>query len=737
MGFLKRFLSLGSRKGKKRRNQLTSASTPGLNDVQQPTRNDRRKEEREQEDAARRLLRSSSAHFTVVSEIDYSSLPPLPHPINSLTPTPTGASTYSLTPTASPSRSTVQSRGRTYTVKVLGREVHTRSTTSESKQQLVTPSRDSSGSRTNEYPAITPHDEKRIHRLRQDPSVASLLDMYDTHGQLDSAVFSNSPDKRQSTSTSEKRLSRSEKRASRVEKRLSRQQCQAEEVDDVGRAQIQRSGSTLRQLLGSPEPEHGDHERTSSNEGDISWAERFLGERASDNDSSPSDVESPLIETPKDAAYRLPADLIKEAGNATHADINMTISTEANSTMNASAFNSLEVEYSQTSDDVKAELGLPVRPSTPATPARPASEVFGFLLERRKSKSSAATLLHSTQEPEERALPPLPTGSSAWTATTVYNNALAVPEQPSPTHSQANTSMSTDAPSSAGSILDDPPTRAMIVTQARAPTPVLLQQAQRAVEVRQSRIPRGPRAQSSHSRSRSSVSIIASNVDTHSTGTSTSTTQSFATAQSFNSMQPPPTPATEPKTFIDEFKTPVKGSTRIPTGPRDALRSGAGNAMTPRAPEQSKMPFGLSQSQGHPKTPKAAIGLGLGHGQPLDRDAYTPVPARRGNRERRIASAASARSVDSTQSKRSRIPRKSKENALDFASVAPAEKLRSENARPRTPDAATLFAGAIDADRSAELSPVTQRMMADLRERRKPVRATGQMAEFVSAAPRE
>ena len=77
MGFIKRFLSLGSRKGKKQRNQLTSASTPGLNDFPPTSRNDRRKEEREQEDAARRLLRSSSAHFTVVSEVDYSTLPPI------------------------------------------------------------------------------------------------------------------------------------------------------------------------------------------------------------------------------------------------------------------------------------------------------------------------------------------------------------------------------------------------------------------------------------------------------------------------------------------------------------------------------------------------------------------------------------------------------------------------------------------------------------------------------------
>ena len=127
---------------------------------------------------------------------------------------PTGASVYSLTPSGSPSRSTVQSRGRTYSVKILGREVHTRSTTVDSNAR--TPARSSTGSLIDPVPAITPHDEKRILRLRQDPSVASLLDMYDTHGQLDADAFTSSPVKRSNTSppVMEKRMSRQEKRLS-------------------------------------------------------------------------------------------------------------------------------------------------------------------------------------------------------------------------------------------------------------------------------------------------------------------------------------------------------------------------------------------------------------------------------------------------------------------------------------------------------------------------------------------
>lgn len=92
------------------------------------------------------------------------------------------------------------------------------------------------------YAPITPRDQNRLHRLRQDPSVASLLNLYDEHGQLDSNVFSNTP---------------SPTRPSLE-----------------GRPQTHRSGSTLRQLMGNPASDPVPN--TSTNEGDISWAERFL-----------------------------------------------------------------------------------------------------------------------------------------------------------------------------------------------------------------------------------------------------------------------------------------------------------------------------------------------------------------------------------------------------------------------------------------------------------------------------
>jgi hypothetical protein len=79
--------------------------------------------------------------------------------------------------------------------------------------------------------------------LRSDPSVASLLQLYDDHGRLPENLFSNSPPKKPSAEMKQ------------------------------GRAQTRRSGSTLRQLLGAKEKSDSNADLTES---DISWAERFL-----------------------------------------------------------------------------------------------------------------------------------------------------------------------------------------------------------------------------------------------------------------------------------------------------------------------------------------------------------------------------------------------------------------------------------------------------------------------------
>jgi hypothetical protein len=155
------------------------------------------------------------------------------HPIQHVLPTAT-ASTSCL-----PS---VSQRG-TYTVKIHPRTVHSRTEfPNANPDESITPKRfhhDSPRRRSKSVP-ITPRDKSRLCGLRQDPSVVSLLNLYDEHGCLNSTAFSNSPP----SPYHEKR------------------------------AQIRRGGSTLRQLLGdSSAPQVKNY---GALEGDISWAERHL-----------------------------------------------------------------------------------------------------------------------------------------------------------------------------------------------------------------------------------------------------------------------------------------------------------------------------------------------------------------------------------------------------------------------------------------------------------------------------
>jgi hypothetical protein len=145
---------------------------------------------------------------------------------------------------APPSRSASVQTRRTYTVTIRDRKVEALTEFPNANPSLDTPTRpphrrdDRSGEMSTQEP-VTPKDQNCLLMLRRDPSVASLLDIYDNKGRLDGNAFSNTP------SASEK---------------------------EVGRAQLKRGGSTLRQLLGNPES----RSCTGSAEGDISWAEGFL-----------------------------------------------------------------------------------------------------------------------------------------------------------------------------------------------------------------------------------------------------------------------------------------------------------------------------------------------------------------------------------------------------------------------------------------------------------------------------
>ncbi|KAI0369219.1 hypothetical protein BV20DRAFT_418421 [Pilatotrama ljubarskyi] len=92
---------------------------------------------------------------------------------------------------------------------------------------------------------FTPKDNSRIYALRQDPSVVSLLNMYDDRGCLDVHAFASTPPTPAPICT-----------------------------EFEGRQARPRTGSTLRQLLGEPQPAF--MTKTYTTEGDISWAERFL-----------------------------------------------------------------------------------------------------------------------------------------------------------------------------------------------------------------------------------------------------------------------------------------------------------------------------------------------------------------------------------------------------------------------------------------------------------------------------
>lgn len=177
-----------------------------------------------------------------------------------------GCSVVDVCPTPEPQREPMPPPRATYVVKVYERTVISRTEFPNAIPNLITPAKghprsvplptddlnvshdESVGPSTNKRPTITPRDQNRLMRLRQDPSVVSLLNMYDSNGQLDNKVFSNTPARDDPTDEAQ--------------------------IYAVGRPQHQRRGSTLRQLMGGSGPE--EQPNSSRSEGEISWAERLL-----------------------------------------------------------------------------------------------------------------------------------------------------------------------------------------------------------------------------------------------------------------------------------------------------------------------------------------------------------------------------------------------------------------------------------------------------------------------------
>ncbi|KAI0765656.1 hypothetical protein BD413DRAFT_481915 [Trametes elegans] len=263
MGFLKRFLSLGSSKSKKNKKKQNAVHSKDV-DAEGRMITQAKRDRQDPDTSANRLLRSCSTKFSVVSEVDYSSLPPPPLPFSGTPSTP------SLSP--SPSMLTIATtpgvqRSGTYVVKVHGRTTHSRTEfpranppPSPTKRPVATEPEtpqqerhDDEHDLDEDHPHqprlrevnFTPKDNSRIYALRQDPSVVSLLNMYDDNGCLDVHAFASASPTVAPTS-----------------------------AEGDGHQPRQRTGSTLRQLLGEPQPVFMTN--THISEGDISWAERFL-----------------------------------------------------------------------------------------------------------------------------------------------------------------------------------------------------------------------------------------------------------------------------------------------------------------------------------------------------------------------------------------------------------------------------------------------------------------------------
>ncbi|KAG6897429.1 hypothetical protein C0992_001590 [Termitomyces sp. T32_za158] len=328
MGFLRRIFSLGSKKSKKQNPQSAHNVNAKL----------RALEEEEHEAAIGRLLRSSSTRYTVVSEVEYSSLPPLPHPINDLLQAPDANPVRTRgESTASIASSTISRRG-TYNVTVHKRQQHTPS----GSQKAHSGFNDDTPVNNRVSEELQPKEvSSHLLELRSHPSVASLLSMYDDHGRIPDEAFSNSlpsPEKRE-------------------------------------RPQNRRNGSTLRELLGEPA---GMSSRTGngadSMEGDISWAERFLGEGDSGS-SATSSVDLPTPPTPNSNLNN---------------DLSFAADYDFSNAYENPDISSMEVELSLADSIISADIETmdePYKHCDPTTPQR-ASQVFQFLTERRRSTYS-------------------------------------------------------------------------------------------------------------------------------------------------------------------------------------------------------------------------------------------------------------------------------------------------------------------------------------------------------------
>lgn len=288
------------------------------------------------------------------------------HPINTVVKNPTTPPTRSLS-TGTKSSYTVTIHGRTHHKHT---EFPNANSTFLDVPHLKVSSRDASDSSTVSHSIdpvkvpITPKDKNRLSRLRQDPSVASLLSMYDDHGRLDDHAFSNTPVK-------------------------------SSRLQSDRQSQKSKRFSTLRELLGPTDGGDG--------LGDISWADGHLAyvyifqgrslrphlhfnSGCDHSVTSISSTSSLGLETPTDALFNTDA-FIAVASSPKIADQSADVSAvDSDMTAQYPMISSMEVELSTASDeDDDANSGnTHANQSIIRTPSKRASQVFAFLSERRK-----------------------------------------------------------------------------------------------------------------------------------------------------------------------------------------------------------------------------------------------------------------------------------------------------------------------------------------------------------------
>ncbi|PPQ63808.1 hypothetical protein CVT24_009803 [Panaeolus cyanescens] len=335
MKLLKRLLSFGGKKSNKKHKPNNAHDVP----LPEPTWLEPTPLDHDEHEAAiGRILRTSSARHRESRTIEHPPMLHLPQPANTVLSNPMSSS-------VSIASTTISQRG-TYNVTVHQRKHHASTEFPNANRDKDKPSKENRNS-------LAAKEDSRILRLRSDPSVVSLIELYDDHGKIAADAFAND-----STSS--------------------------EVPINEGRAQCKRSGSTLRQLLGFPTPVAGQD----NSEGDISWAERVLGETEGSSLNS-----SMGLHTPIDSRINHEVSFVS--------DVDMSMMSEIDNP----AISSMEVELSLTSNTSKDETdtqNIPYIHVDPNTPQR-ASQVFDFITRGKQS----------TKPTEERELPQLPSTFSS------------------------------------------------------------------------------------------------------------------------------------------------------------------------------------------------------------------------------------------------------------------------------------------------------------------------------------